>query len=385
MLMVAEHYGRAASLVPLPTSSPVSWSRSRSGRSKALEATDDASAGLYSNREAQGHYESALGLDERLNPTAARGSRRSWAMSRCGSDASTAPFAPGRRRWTITAGRRTSRGSATYTERSARACGKELTARDRSSTTSEASTCSRTGHRAIELVRLYEAASLYMHTGDNMLAIYASEKALRLAERLGEAAAASRAHGIFGRVFGRIGDSERAQENLERSVSSPAGDPASGAGAERPRLSPRGLRGRLRTRARRVRRRARPGAGDGRSALAGGDPRGARNARRLSGRLAGRRAPGRRRPRHWPSARAWTESCASRTRCAVSCAGTRATSMRRSCSSGRSTSPIRSAARKVAFESLSWLATVLRDRGDHADADQTLARALDLCERLPAW
>ena len=57
-----------------------------------------------------------------------------------------------------------------------------------------------------------------MHTGDNMLAIYASEKALRLAERLGEAAAASRAHGIFGRVFGRIGDTERARQNLERSV-----------------------------------------------------------------------------------------------------------------------------------------------------------------------
>jgi tetratricopeptide (TPR) repeat protein len=57
-----------------------------------------------------------------------------------------------------------------------------------------------------------------MHTGDNMLAIYASEKALRLAERLDEAAAASRAHGIFGRVFGRIGDSARARENLERSV-----------------------------------------------------------------------------------------------------------------------------------------------------------------------
>jgi tetratricopeptide (TPR) repeat protein len=51
-----------------------------------------------------------------------------------------------------------------------------------------------------------------------MLAIYASEKALRLAERLGEARAASRAHGIFGRVFGRIGDSEKARENLERSV-----------------------------------------------------------------------------------------------------------------------------------------------------------------------
>jgi len=51
-----------------------------------------------------------------------------------------------------------------------------------------------------------------------MLAIYAAEKALRLAERLGKLAAASRAHGIFGRVFGRIGDREKARENLERAV-----------------------------------------------------------------------------------------------------------------------------------------------------------------------
>src|SRR5918999_1022694 len=75
------------------------------------------------------------------------------------------------------------------------------------------------GQPRIELVRLYEeAAWLYLHTGDNMLAIYASEKALRLAERLGEDKAASRAHGIFGRVFGRIGDNEKARENLERAV-----------------------------------------------------------------------------------------------------------------------------------------------------------------------
>ena len=39
---------------------------------------------------------------------------------------------------------------------------------------------------SIELVRLYEeAAWLYLQTGDNMLAIYAAEKALRLAERAG--------------------------------------------------------------------------------------------------------------------------------------------------------------------------------------------------------
>jgi class 3 adenylate cyclase/tetratricopeptide (TPR) repeat protein len=75
------------------------------------------------------------------------------------------------------------------------------------------------GPPRLELVRLYEeAAWLYLQTGDNMLAIYASEKALRLAERLGETRAASRAHGIFGRVFGRIGDTEKARQNLERAV-----------------------------------------------------------------------------------------------------------------------------------------------------------------------
>src|SRR5207248_122239 len=37
-------------------------------------------------------------------------------------------------------------------------------------------------------------------------------------ERLGETRAASRAHGIFGRVFGRIGDMAKARENLERAV-----------------------------------------------------------------------------------------------------------------------------------------------------------------------
>src|SRR6202035_272085 len=75
------------------------------------------------------------------------------------------------------------------------------------------------GPPSLALVRLYEeAAWLYMQVGDNMLAIYASEKALRLAERLGEVRAASRAHGIFGRVFGRIGDTVKARENLERAI-----------------------------------------------------------------------------------------------------------------------------------------------------------------------
>ena len=163
------------------------------------------------------------------------------------------------------------------------------------------------GPPCLELVRLYEeAASLYMHTGDNMLAIYASEKALRLAERLGEAAAASRAHGIFGRVFGRIGDSERARENLERSVElARESDPGEAVRALLTLgLPPRGLRGRLRGRRRRLQRGARARRADRRPALEGRAPRGARPARRLRRRL-GERASGRPRPpAASPSARA---------------------------------------------------------------------------------
>ena len=36
---------------------------------------------------------------------------------------------------------------------------------------------------------------------------------------------------------------------------------------------------------------------------------------------------------------------------------------------------------EVAFQSLYWLSASLRQRGDHADADTEIAKALDLCER----
>jgi hypothetical protein len=36
---------------------------------------------------------------------------------------------------------------------------------------------------------------------------------------------------------------------------------------------------------------------------------------------------------------------------------------------------------EVAFQALFWLAGTLGERGDHAAADQALARALDVCER----
>ena len=157
-------------------------------------------------------------------------------------------------------------------------------------------------------MRLYEeAAWLYLQTGDNMLAIYASEKALRLAERLGETRAASRAHGIFGRVFGRIGDTEKARSNLERSVELARGSDhgetilallALGRHLEISEADARGAGeayGEALALARAGGRPAEPGG-----AALGGGPAG-----RLPGRL-GRRWPRPPTPAPtWPSARAW--------------------------------------------------------------------------------
>src|SRR5205085_1748263 len=136
--LLAEHYGRAATLGAELSLSPEEIEPYREKALHYLEAAGDAACAFYSNAEALAHYDAAA---------------------------------------------------------------------------------EQTGSDEAAVARLYEeAAWLYMQTGENMLAIYASEKALRLAERLGEVRAASRAHGIFGRVFGRIGDNVKARENLERAV-----------------------------------------------------------------------------------------------------------------------------------------------------------------------
>ena len=216
--MVADHYGRAAALGSDAGLEDAELDRIAGKAREALESAGDSAAGIYSNQEALGHYEQALALRglspeprariaEKLGDVALRLGRVDQAtgvwedclehhrgeenLQRVGDlhrKIGAALWHKGDRE-----------GSIEHYQR-----GIDLL---------------KDGPPCLELVRLYEeAASLYMHTGDNMLAIYASEKALRLAERLEEAAAASRAHGIFGRVFGRIGDSERARENLERSV-----------------------------------------------------------------------------------------------------------------------------------------------------------------------
>ena len=270
--------------------------------------------------------------------------------------------APGSSAWSTTAARRTWPGSATCTARSAPALWQKGDREGSIEHYQRGIDLLKDGPPCIELVRLYEeAASLYMHTGDNMLAIYASEKALRLAERLGEAAAASRAHGIFGRVFGRIGDSERARENLERSVElARETDPAEAVRAlfalgYHLEVSEADYDGApARPTARRSTSRCETGdlpsqvelhAALAQLAIYRGDWEA---AERETDGLA----------RRSPSARAWPASSASPTRCAGSCSGTRASSTSAVELLERAFEIAEQVGRsEVAFESLHWLAT----------------------------
>ncbi|MCD6014224.1 MAG: adenylyl cyclase [Solirubrobacterales bacterium] len=382
--MVAEHYGRAASLGASADLEPGELDRIEERALEALEAAGDASAALYSNREAQGHYESALGLERRLDAAS-----RARIAEKLGDVA-------------LRLGR-VDRAVRTWEQALEYHRGEEDLARvgdlhrkigaglwhkgDREGSIEHYQRgidLLKDGPPCIELVRLYEeAASLYMHTGDNMLAIYASEKALRLAERLGEAAAASRAHGIFGRVFGRIGDSERARENLERSVElARESDPAEAVRAlnalgyhleisEADYGHARGAYGAALDLA--LETGDLPSQVEIHAALAqlaiySGDWETAEREAEESGMLAEREGLAGKLcfPYSMRGVLRWHEGDLDESVELLQRAFEIAEQVGRS---------------EVAFESLHWLAAALRDRGDYADADQTLARALDLCER----
>jgi class 3 adenylate cyclase/predicted ATPase len=217
--LLAEHYGRAAALgheggLPSNELKPI---RDRAVR--FLEEAGDSAALLYSNREAAAHYSHARTVCADASPA---------VSARVGEKLGDVSLRLGRVDDAIAVWLECldwHRGQEDL-ERVAdlhRKIGAGLSHKAERKAAIEhyqkGINLLKDGPPRLELVRLYEeAAWLYLHTGDNMLAIYASEKALRLAERLGETRAASRAHGIFGRVFGRIGDTERAHQNLERAV-----------------------------------------------------------------------------------------------------------------------------------------------------------------------
>ena len=217
--LLAEHYGRAAALgreagLPVEQLDPI-----RERALRFLEEAGDSSALLYANRDAATHYRRARRMAGAAEPAlAARiGEKLGDVSVRLGRvDEAVAV-------WLECLAWHRGEEDLERTADLHRKIGAGLSHRgDRDAAIDHYQrgiNLLKDGPPRLELVRLYEeAAWLYLGTGDNMLAIYASEKALRLAERLGETSAASRAHGIFGRVFGRIGDTEKARENLERAV-----------------------------------------------------------------------------------------------------------------------------------------------------------------------
>lgn len=217
--LVAEHYARAAALGAETSLGAEELARLRASAMDQVEAAGDAAAALYSNAEALERYTQALDLAREIGEAArARiGEKQGDVALRIGR------VNPAVEVWLECLDYHRGEENLERVGDLHRKIGAGLwTKGERQASIDhyqKGIDLLKDGPPCLELVRLYEeAASLYMHTGDNMLAIYASEKALRLAERLDEARAASRAHGIFGRVFGRIGDAEKARENLERSV-----------------------------------------------------------------------------------------------------------------------------------------------------------------------
>ncbi|HTY97916.1 MAG TPA: adenylate/guanylate cyclase domain-containing protein [Solirubrobacteraceae bacterium] len=216
--LVAEHYGRAASFAAEAHLPETETDELRGLALRYREAAGDAAASLYSNREALFHYESAAALLDGEVETAQRIAEKSGDVAlRLGR------VDPAIELWEGCLEYHAGRGELQHVAELHRKVGAALAHKGERKSAIEhhqqGINLIKDEEPSLTLVRLYEeAAWLYMQVGDNMLAIYASEKALRLAESLGEARAASRAHGIFGRVFGRIGDAAKARENLERAV-----------------------------------------------------------------------------------------------------------------------------------------------------------------------
>ncbi len=217
--LLAEHYGRAATLSAEAGLEHVEMEPIHKKALHFLEAAGDTAASLYSNPEAFEHYEAVRRIECQHDPA---------TMARIIEKQGDVAFRMGRvatavELWEECLEYHRSQEDLTRVADLHRKIGAGLWHMGERKLAIEryqkGINLLKDGPPCLELVHLYEeAASLYMHAGDNMLAIYASEKALRLAEKLQETRVASRAHGIFGRVFGRIGDTAKARENLERSV-----------------------------------------------------------------------------------------------------------------------------------------------------------------------
>jgi class 3 adenylate cyclase/tetratricopeptide (TPR) repeat protein len=215
---LAVHYERAATLaaeIRLPSAELVGMRRA------ALEhgiAAGDAAAALFSNQEALERYHAASAFAEAEDPLVYEIAERSGDVeSRLGRmDAAIDA-------WGLCLSWHRGREDA---ERSAEMHRKIAAALVHKGERDAAIKHLQRGINMVRdepasaaLARLFgEAAALYMQLGANMLAAYAAERALAIAEQLDDPRAASRAHMIYGGVYARIGDAEKARHSLLRAV-----------------------------------------------------------------------------------------------------------------------------------------------------------------------
>ncbi len=215
--LLAEHYGRAATLAQETHLEEPLRGRLEAKALELLETAGDRAAALYSNAEAFDHYAAAyaLGVADLAARTRLREKQGDVALLLGRVDAAIEAW----EECIEQADEEDLARLGDLNRKVGAALWQKGAVKEAIERYQRGIGLLKDGPPARELVLLYEeAATLYMYTGDNMLAIYAAEKALRLAERLEEAGAASRAHEVFGRVFGRMGDGVKARENLERSV-----------------------------------------------------------------------------------------------------------------------------------------------------------------------
>ena len=217
--LLAEHLGRAATLAEQADFPEEALRQTRVEAARAFELAGDLAASLYSNAEALALYEKALSLPAGLEP----GERDRVEESHGDTAFRSGHVDVAIESWQRALESRSAAGDLAGAGELHRKIGSGLWHKgDRSASIAHFQRgidLLKDGEPCRELIELYEeAASLYLETGDNMLAIYAAEKAQRLADTLGQSSTASRAHLTFGRVFGRIGDLEQARKSLMRSV-----------------------------------------------------------------------------------------------------------------------------------------------------------------------
>ncbi len=216
--LLAEHFVRAATLAErahLP--------RSARGelRAKALaysEAAGNAAVAVYTNEDALAHYRTAATLAEPGSEQALRIAERIGELELRLGMAEAAVES-----WRPAAAARLERGER---GRAALLHGRIAAAELHRGEIAEAMLALREGiglledePASLELIRLYEeAAALYDRLGNDVLGIYACERALRLAEELEMPAVTTRALAVLGRLLARMGDGERARERLDRAV-----------------------------------------------------------------------------------------------------------------------------------------------------------------------